>query len=196
MVTRSFATGASPPVTSQPTEGVVNMSTQLGPADLPGAPGSPVKLLVVLDTHPECSQALTGFGNSLLHSGVLDADEREFLINTVATLRPSDYIASGHAPIGLAVGLTASELEYARSGASAGDGGPSPRRRLLRRAAEELVETADLRPATLAALLDGRDPRELLEVLYVVGFYALIASITRVYGLEPESGTITSRSGS
>jgi hypothetical protein len=29
MVTRSFATGASPPVTSQPTEGVVNMSTQL-----------------------------------------------------------------------------------------------------------------------------------------------------------------------
>lgn len=169
------------------------MSTQRGPASLPGAPGEPHGLIKTLKVHPTCSGALKVFLDSLLHDGELAAREREFLINSVAALRPSPYIVSGHEPIGLAAGLSAQELGLARTGEVAGDDALAPRLHLLRRAAEELVETASLRPEVRDALLADRDPRELLETIYVVGGYCIVAAITRVFALEPEPGTLEGR---
>lgn len=162
------------------------MSSHPGPADLPGAPGEPVALKLVLDTHPDCSTRLAEWGNALIHGGVLAPEEREFIVGCVIGLRPSPYVESGHRTIALAAGLPAAEFKRARGGTSADIAALSPRKRLLHRAVMELVETADLRTATRMALLETRDPRELLELMYVVSFYVLIASITTVYGLEPE----------
>lgn len=171
------------------------MSTHLGPADLPGAPGEPVRLKAVLGLHPDCSAALMMWGNALLYGGVLSGEEREFLIATVIGSRPSPYIASGHRTIAQAAGLPAAEFELAHSGTPAQLATLAPRKRLLHRAVEELIQTGDLQPATREALLDGRDPRELLEVMYVVNFYVLIAAITTVYRLEPEPAAREGRGG-
>lgn len=162
------------------------MSSHPGPADLPGAPGEPLALMRVLGTHPDCSEPLAKWGSALIHGGVLRPEEREFVVACVIGLRPSPYEESGHRPIALAAGLPAAEFEHARGGTPADMAALSRRKRLLHRAVKELVETADLRPATRAALLEARDPRELLELIYVVSFYVLIGSITTVYGLEPE----------
>lgn len=169
------------------------MSTQRGPASLPGAPGEPHEFINTVKIHPACSSALRVFLDSLLHDGELAASEREFLINSVAALRPSRYISSAHETMGLAAGLSAHELDLARSGEEAGDAVLAPRLHLLRRAAEELVETASLVPEIRDELLAERDPRELLEVIYVVGGYLIVAAITRVFALEPEPGSVQAR---
>ena len=123
-----FGTAARPATAGSPSRHVAprrrrsSMSTQRGPASLPGAPGEPHELIKTLKVHPACSGALKVFLDSLLHDGELAASEREFLINSVAALRPSPYIASGHEPMGLAAGLSAPQLGLARTGEGAGDG--------------------------------------------------------------------------
>lgn len=153
-----------------------------GPSSLPGAEGAPTALLASLDAHPALRWALTGLGDTLLFEGILPAAERELLILRVAAGR-SPYIAAGHRSIAMRAGLTEAEVAAA-SGTSTT--ALKPRMLSLLRAVDELMETGALRSETRSELAGGHDPRELLEVVTIVGFYAIVASITRVYGLEPE----------
>lgn len=153
-----------------------------GPSSLPGAEGAPTALLAALDTHPALRQALTGLGDMLLFEGVLPPAERELLILRVAAGR-SPYIAAGHRPIALSAGLTEAEVDAADGASTTA---LKPRMLSLLRAVDELIETGALRLETRSELADGHDPRDLLEIVAIVGFYAMVASITRVYRLEPE----------
>lgn len=166
------------------------MSTHPGPADLPGAPGEPVQLKLVLGQHPEISSLLMQWGNALIHGGTLSGADRELIVGGVISSRPSAYVETGHRSIAPAVGLPVAEFELALSGTPEQLRTLSPRQQLLHRAGVELLETADLQPETLAALIDGGDVAEVLEVIYVVHFYLLIACVTRVFRLEPEPDAV------
>lgn len=153
-----------------------------GPADLPGAPGAPLALMALLDTHQALKAGLTGLGNMLLFDGLLPASERELIILRVAAGR-SRYISAGHEPIAAQAGISAVAL---RQVAATNPADLDPRSLSLVRACDEILSSGGLRPATRGALTDGRDPRELLEILALVGFYRTMASIAEVYGLTPE----------
>lgn len=154
-----------------------------GPSALPGAVGAPVKLIALLDSHPRLQKGLTALGDALLFNGVLSDAERELLILRTGAQR-SPYVLAGHLPIAAAAGLTDAEIEGICGGTAAGPF--DPRRDALRRACDELLEHGELNRDTRAELENGRGTTELLEIVAVVGFYRIIATITRLYGLAPE----------
>lgn len=155
-----------------------------GPLALPGAVSAPVALMALLDLHPTLGAKLTGLGDALLFGGVLPASERELIVLRVAAGR-SRYISSGHEPIAARAGISAVALEQIAD-ADTDPADLDARSLLLVRACDEILSSGVLRPVTRAALTDGHDPRELLEILALVGFYRTIASIVEVYGLTPE----------
>jgi alkylhydroperoxidase family enzyme len=140
--------------------------------------------MALLDLHPTVGAKLTGLGDVLLFGGVLPASERELIVLRVAAGR-SRYISSGHEPIAARAGISAAALEQIAD-ADTDPADLDARSLLLVRACDEILSSGVLRPVTRAALTDGHDPRELLEILALVGFYRTIASIVEVYGLTPE----------
>lgn len=158
---------------------------EAGPSELPGADGAPVALLALFDSHPALGDRLRALGNVLLHHGLLSAADRELLILRVAAGR-SPYVESGHRPIAICAGLTADEINLACKRPGTDGIALKPRHVALLRACDELLETGALRIQAHSALMHGRDPSELLEVLAVVSFYGLVASITKAFDLQPE----------
>jgi alkylhydroperoxidase family enzyme len=142
--------------------------------------------LAVLDIHPELGKRLLALGSVLLHHGVLSARERELLILRSAATR-APYVESGHLPIAGAAGLTPKEIDAIRDPDVDPAGELDERECLLLEACDQLMTVGVLDPSVRARLTHGRDPRELLELTGLVGVYRVIASVTRIYELEPES---------
>ncbi len=165
------------------------MSIELGAADVPGAVGAPLALLAVLAEHPELGQGVQRLGNVLLHGGVLRAADRELLILRVAASIGAPYVERGHLPMAACAGLTPGQLDRICKRLAGDRAALSSRQFALLRACHELIRYGTLRPSTRLELAGGNalDTAELMEIAAVVGFYVMIAWITRVFNLQPEA---------
>jgi alkylhydroperoxidase family enzyme len=149
-----------------------------------GKPGGPKGLnaLGIFAHHPELTRAFYTFNGHVLLASTLSIRDRELVVLRVAALRDSEYEWAQHQLIALDAGLTADDIARVRSGPDAA--GWSDNDAALLRAADELVHDAQLTDATWAALAATYDTQQLLDLVFTIGAYDLIAMVFNTFGVQ------------
>jgi 4-carboxymuconolactone decarboxylase len=109
------------------------------------------------------------YGLALLRDTTVDPIVREQAILRVAALTPgAEYEWVQHEAIGRAVGMTDEQVEACRSG----DGDD-----LVLRFTEEVVRDVSPSDETFAAMSERFGPRQIVELLLVIGQYMMLARV-------------------
>ena len=158
----------------------------------PPDPGHPVpagegrpKGLNVLGTfahHPALTRAFFTFNGHVLSASTLSPRDRELLVLRVAHLRDCAYEWAQHEILARDAGLTSEEIARVAAGPDAP--GWSPRDRALVRAVDELVRDARVSDPTWEELVGVLDRRQLMDVVFTVGAYEVLAMALRSFGVE------------
>jgi 4-carboxymuconolactone decarboxylase len=123
------------------------------------------------------------YGLTLLRDLEVDPVVREQAILRVAALTPgAEYEWVQHEAIGRAVGMTDEQIEACRSG------DPDD---LVLRFTEEIVRDAAPSDATFAAMAERYGPRQIIELILVIGNYMTLARLmaTAQIDLDAPIGT-------
>src|SRR5262249_31736633 len=138
--------------------------------------------LGTLAQHPELAQAFHTFNGHVLFTSTLSPRQRELLVLRVAVRRHSEYEWRQHAVLAGDVGLDPDDVARVAAGPDAA--GWSPLERAMLRAVDELVDEAMLSDGTWACLSDGLDTQQLMDLVFTVGAYDVLAMAFRSFGVE------------
>lgn len=142
--------------------------------------GKVPNLFRVMGHSPAVLKSYLAFSDAMA-TGSLSAAERESLAIAIAQRNGCGYCLSAHSFIGRSAGLTAAEIDAARSSKA-----ETPRRQALLSLADKLVvdrghvANADLASAREAGLTDG----EILEVVALVALNTFSNYVNHVAGTE------------
>jgi 4-carboxymuconolactone decarboxylase len=140
-----------------------------------------------LARHWDASKALGQVGAHVLGpTSTLPPRDRELLILRTAWLCRADYEWAQHVQIGLKAGLTASEIQRVKRGP--GDRSWAAFDVALLQAADELHAEQYITDATWRALREGYDSLQLMDVVFAVGQYTLIAMALKSFGTPLDEG--------
>jgi alkylhydroperoxidase family enzyme len=138
--------------------------------------------LGLLAHHPALTRAFNTFNGHVLFATTLSPRQRELLVLRVAARRDAAYEWTQHVVLAGDAGLTPDEIERAAEGSGAD--GWSPFDRALVAAAEELVADARIGDATWAVLAAELDEQQLMDVVFTVGAYDLVAMAFKTFDVE------------
>ena len=138
--------------------------------------------LGLLAHHPELTTAYHTFNGHVLFSTTLTTRQRELLVLRIAHLRDSTYEWAQHAVLAGDAGITDDEVARVREGSTADGWGPLEAALLA--AADELVADARLTDETYAALSAELDLQQLMDVVFTVGAYDLLAMALRTFDVD------------
>ena len=143
--------------------------------------------LTMLVHHPKLARVFLRFNVQLLYGSSLPAQLRELAILRTAYRRNCEYEWVHHVTMGKEAGLTDSDIEDLQHGA-----GRDELHQAVINAADELDEASRLSPATEAVLSQHLDEHQLMELVFTVGCYTMLAMAFNTFGVEldekPESG--------
>jgi len=132
--------------------------------------------------HPSLMHAYHTFNGHILSSSTLTPRQRELLILRVAVLRDAEYEWEQHVIIAADAGIDDDEIARVRLGPDAP--GWSSLDEAMVRAADELVGVARVSDATWATLAETLDDQQLMDLVFTVGAYDLLAMAFRSFGIE------------
>jgi len=163
--------------------------------------------LATLARHPDLAEAFLPFNTRLLLRSTLPPRLRELAILRVARRSGCAYEWAHHVRIAAKAGLSEAEIEAAGNGKPIGpgeasgtdrdsvtggvDGGEPARAELdgaVVRAVDELAEGCNLSDRTWSTLAAHLDERQLMDLVFTVGAYVLLAMAFNTFGVEPEYG--------
>ncbi len=152
----------------------------------------PVQLAIFrMMAHAETNfRSLVRFGGDILGKQQLSSKLRELAILRVAQQSPARYEWVQHVPIAKAAGASDAQvaaLERGDINAACFD----VREQLLLRFADELIHKVKVSDATFAAAQKEFPAREIVELIFAVGFYMMIARLleTTAVDIEADAGT-------
>ena len=148
------------------------------PAENPSRPKG-LNALGVLAHHPELTEAYHHLIGHALFATTLSVRQRELIILRVAHLRDAAYEWAQHAFLAAEVGI--SEDEVARVRLEGGASGWEPVEAALLAATDELVADARIGDATYAALAAELETRQIMDVVFTVGAYDVLAMALRTF---------------
>lgn len=152
----------------------------------PGGALEPLKLFRTLIHHPELMSRMRPLGAGLLGKGLLEARERELVIDRVCARCGCEYEWGVHVvAFGAMVGLSPEQLAGTKT-ASAEDALWSPRESLLIRFVDELHDHSTVSDGLWAELAREWSIQQLLELLVLVGWYHTIAFVANAARVQPE----------
>ncbi len=159
-------------------------------AALAGDPNSPgggtLNVFGTLANHPQLLKRWLVFGNHVLFKNSLSDRARELVILRTGWNCSSPYEWGQHIVIGRAVGITDDEVRAIADGPNA----PSwadPERALLQ-AADELHTHSCIADATWSLLVEHLDDEQLLDLVFTVGQYHLVAMALNSCRVERDDG--------
>ncbi len=132
--------------------------------------------------HPELARAYNTFNGHVLFATTLTTRQRELLVLRVAHRRDATYEWEQHAVLAGDAGISADEVERVRVGAAAE--GWSDLDRALLAAVDELLDDARIAEATWTQLAAKLDAQQLIDVVFTVGAYDLLAMAFRTFDIE------------
>jgi 4-carboxymuconolactone decarboxylase len=144
----------------------------------PGRRLPPSNVLGLLAHHPALARAFLTFNAHLLGGSALPPRTRELAILRVAWRRRCRYEWAQHVAIARRAGVTDEEIAQVRAGVST----------LISRAVDELDEGSCLSDQTYQALAADLDDRQMLDLIFTIGNYALLAMAFNTFGLELDPG--------
>jgi alkylhydroperoxidase family enzyme len=138
--------------------------------------------LGTLARHPELTRAYHTFNGYILFASTLTPRQRELLVLRVARVRESDYEWAQHAVLAGDVGLD--EEEVGRIAEGPGAPGWSPIDRAMLQSVDELIGDGTVSDATWETLAAELDEQQLMDLVFTVGAYEVLAMAFRSFGVE------------
>ncbi len=152
---------------------------------LPRTDGGRPKALNLLGTfarYPALVRAFHVFNGHALFATTLSVRQRELLVLRVAAVREAPYEWRQHVVQGRDAGMTDGEIARVAEGPDAP--GWAPLERAMIRAVDELVADAEISDATWGELASELDEHQLLDLIFTVGAYEVLAMAIRSCGVE------------
>jgi alkylhydroperoxidase family enzyme len=151
--------------------------------ELPRPANAPrgLNVLGTLAQHPTLMQAYHAFNGHLLYTTSLDARQRELLILRVAARRGAEYEWRQHVYIARGAGFHDDEIERIAEGPNAPDW--STLDAAMLRAVDELLADAEITDGTWDELAAELDRRQLMDLVFTVGAYDLLAMAFKSFGV-------------
>lgn len=148
--------------------------------------GKLLNIFATLAHHPKALKRWVVFGNHVLSKSTLPARDRELLILRTGWRCRSPYEWGQHVVIGRAVGLTDDEIARVAEGPEAA--GWDPFEVALLRAADELRDDVCLSDDTWRALAKRYSDQQMIDVLFCVGQYHVVAMALNSLRVERDDG--------
>jgi alkylhydroperoxidase family enzyme len=147
-------------------------------------PGRPKGLnaLGTLAQYPTLTQAYHTFNGHVLFGTSLSPRQRELLVLRVAAVRQAIYEWRQHVVLAADAGITPDEIERVAEGPAAP--GWSPIDRAMVSAVDELLDDALVADATWEVLATELDVEQLMDLVFTVGAYDLLAMAFRSFGVQ------------
>ena len=139
-----------------------------------------------LARHPELLKNVVPFATYISSQSGLEPRHRELLILRAAWLCRAPYVWAHHAAMATRVGFSPGELHRVAEGPDAR--GWDPFESLLLRTADELFVNSFITDETWNALAARYDRARLLDALFTVLEYQMLAGAMNSFGVQPEQG--------
>ena len=145
-----------------------------------------MNVLGTMAKHPPLAKAFMTFNAHVSGASTLPVRVRELVILRISWLRKSEYEFVQHVILGLRAGLTPDEMERVQQGPDAPgwDAGDAD----LLRAADELHADARIGPTTWERLAGRFDTAQMMDLVFVVGCYAVLAMAINSFAVQLEPG--------
>jgi len=144
----------------------------------------PPGVFLTLGRHRRLFWGWLHFAGRLMPGGRLSRRESELVIVRVASRRESAYELTQHRRLARRAGLSRDEVAAVEEASD--HAGFTDRERLLLRATDELLADQDLSDGLWAALGERFDDRERIEILMLVGHYAMLATALHALRVRPD----------
>lgn len=141
-----------------------------------------LNVLGTLARHPALTRAFHTFNGHVQFATTLSTRQRELLILRVAAVRSSEYEWAQHVVLGADAGLSSEEIDRIAEGRDAPEW--SALERAMLRAVDELIDDATITDATWAVLAGELDEQQMMDLVFTVGAYDLLAMALRSFGVE------------
>ena len=141
-----------------------------------------------LTRHPQMYRPWLGFARYILRESSLKAREREMLICRIAWLTSGEYEWAAHKGLGKDAGLTDAEITQLSEGPDAKGWALSDA--AILRAVDELHYDAFINDATWTALTTRFDTRQLMDLVFTVGAYKMLAMALNSFGAQLDPGMV------
>jgi alkylhydroperoxidase family enzyme len=139
-----------------------------------------------LAAHPKLLKRWLVFGNHILYKSTLPPREREMLILRIGWLCRAEYEWGQHVVIGRRAGLTGDEINRIKEGPDTP--GWNEFDAMLLRAVDELHANSFISDAVWNALAERYDTQQLLDLIFTVGQYNLVAMALNTLGVQLDEG--------
>jgi len=140
-----------------------------------------------LARHMEASKRIGQMGAHVMGpTSTLTARDRELLILRTAWNCQSEYEWAQHVQLGLKAGLSEQEIEFCRGATE--EVVLAAHEKSLLRAADELHAHQRIADDTWAALLEHYDELQLMDIVFAVGQYTMIAMALKTFGTPLDEG--------
>lgn len=148
--------------------------------------GRVLNIFRTLIRHPKLMKRWLVFANHILLKSSLPARDREILILRAGWLARSEYEWGQHVIIGRRSGLSDEEIDRLRAGPDAA--GWSELDAALVRAADELHADSFVSDATWKTLASRYSTEQLMDVVFTVGQYTMLAMALNSFGVQLDEG--------
>lgn len=136
--------------------------------------------------HSALAKAFLTFNNHVATGSTLSKRIRELLILRLSWLRRSEYEYVQHLVLARNAGLSDAEIERVQHGPAAA--GWAPEDADLLRAVDELCADARIQDATWARLSASFSTAQLMDLVFAVGCYEILAMAFKTFGVQLEPG--------
>jgi AhpD family alkylhydroperoxidase len=128
------------------------------------------------------ARAFNTFNGHILFASRLSPRQRELLVLRVAVLRDCEYERLQHERLAAEAGLSREEIERIAAGPQTG--GWSTLDAALLRAVDDLLRDGVIADETWSTLAAHLDTEQLIDVVFTVGAYEILAFAFRSFGVE------------
>lgn len=156
-----------------------------GPPPEPGRQRPPSNILGIFAWHPDLAKAFLSFNNHLFTS-TLSPRDREMVTVRVSWLRRAEYEWAQHARMAKNTGMSDEEVDAISTGPDAAIWGP--RDAALLRSVDEIVADRYVSDETWKQLTEHLDRKQLMDLVFTIGAYDLLAMAFETFGLQLDPG--------
>ncbi|MBO0852390.1 MAG: carboxymuconolactone decarboxylase family protein [Nocardia sp.] len=141
-------------------------------------------LLGTLARYPALTKAFLTFNGHLLYGSTLTDRQRELMILRVAAIRECDYEWAQHSILAKIAGVPPEQIDKVAD-IELGDEWTVAEKALLA-ATDELLSDGVVGTPTWKILAGEFDERQLMDIVFTVGTYDMLAMAMRSFGIEPD----------
>lgn len=148
--------------------------------------GAASNVATTLARHPKLAKAFYTFGRHLLVESSVPDRLRELVTLRVAWHKQCGYEWFHHVRFGLQIGMTEAEIEAVKIGPDVGVWTEADR--IVLRATDELIGQSEITDATWAALTTILGEQQIMDLVFTIGQYVMVAWAIAAIGIGIEPG--------